>query len=631
MQSTSVPERFRPLVSATEELARRFAGAGRTLYLVGGSVRDALFSGGEPSGDVDLTTDARPDETERLVRGWADDVWLQGARFGTVGARKDGRDYEITTHRAEVYVPESRKPEVSFGDNIDVDLSRRDFTINALALRLPDMELIDPFDGLGDLAAGRLRTPLDPEISFGDDPLRMLRAARFAARFSLEPDPALVAAVERMHGRLSIVSAERIRDELDKIVMVDVPSQALWFVLRTGLAEDFLPELPGLALEQDPIHRHKDVLAHTLAVVDKTSADRLLRLAALFHDVGKPRTRAITDGGVSFHHHEVVGARMTRTRMEALRYPAAEVDTVVRLVELHLRFHTYRLGWTDKAVRRYVRDAGPLLDRLNELTRCDCTTRNAAKARALARRMDELEARIAELREQEELDSLRPDLDGNQVMELLGIGPGRAVGQALGFLMELRLDEGPLGEEEAAARLRAWWAAQPLSRRGYPRPMTRITAPESGMGEHIDWALLRPKMAAGMGKLSEAVYGNSQLSVREREAARWTIALINDCAVCRDTRARDGEHAGAGEPFYAEVSDWRSATGLSERERLAAEFAERFALDHLGMDDELWGRLHVAYGDEELADLTICCGTFLGMGRTLAVVGVRAPEQRILV
>ncbi len=288
----------------------------------------------------------------------------------------------------------------------------------------------------------------------------MLRAARLMARFSLEPDPALSAAVKRMHGRLSIVSAERIRDELDKMLLVDVPSVALWFVVRTGLAEDFLPELPGLALEQDPIHRHKDVLAHTLAVVDKTSKNRLLRLAALFHDVGKPRTRAITAGGVSFHHHEVVGARMTRTRMEALRYSTADVDTVVRLVELHLRFHTYRLGWTDKAVRRYVSDAGPHLDLLNELTRCDCTTRNAAKAKALARRMDELEARIAVLREQEELDSLRPDLDGNQVMELLGVGPGRAVGQALAFLMELRLDEGPLGEEAAAARLKEWWASQ---------------------------------------------------------------------------------------------------------------------------------------------------------------------------
>ena len=466
MQSTSVPERFRPYVSATEEIARRFAAAGRTLYLVGGSVRDALFPDAAGVGsDIDLTTDARPDETERLVRGWADDVWTQGARYGTIGARKDGAVYEITTHRAEVYVPESRKPEVTFGDDIVVDLSRRDFTINALALRLPDMELIDPFNGLGDLAAGRLRTPLDPEVSFGDDPLRMLRAARFAARFSLEPDPALTAAVERMHGRLSIVSAERIRDELDKMLMVDVPSQALGFVVRTGLAEDFLPELPAMALEQDPIHRHKDVLAHTLAVVDKTSKNRLLRLAALFHDVGKPRTRAITEGGVSFHHHEVVGARMTRARLEALRYPSAEIDTVVRLVELHLRFHTYRLGWTDRAVRRYVRDAGPLLGLLNELTRCDCTTRNASKARALARRMDELEARIEELRQREQLEALRPDLDGTQVMELLGIGPGRAVGQALAFLMELRLDEGPLGEAEAAARLRAWWAEQQAGRR----------------------------------------------------------------------------------------------------------------------------------------------------------------------
>ncbi len=459
VQSTSVPERFLPYVEATEELARRFAAAGKTLFLVGGSVRDALFPGaGDGESDFDLTTDARPDEIERLMRGWADDVWTQGARFGTIGARKASRVYEITTHRAEAYVPDSRKPEVTFGDDIEVDLSRRDFTINALALRLPEMELIDPFDGLGDLAAGRLRTPLDPEVSFADDPLRMLRAARFAARFSLEPDPALTDAVRHMHGRLSIVSAERIRDELDKMLMVDVPSKALWFVVRNGLADEFFPELPAMALEQDPIHRHKDVLAHTLAVVDKTSKNRLLRLAALFHDIGKPRTRTISDGGVSFHHHEVVGARMTRTRMEALRYPSADVDTVVRLVELHLRFHTYRLGWTDKAVRRYVRDAGPYLDMLNELTRCDCTTRNASKARALARRMDELEARIAELRAQEELDSLRPDLDGNQVMQLLDLKPGRAVGEAMQFLTDLRLDDGPLGEEEAARRLREWWA-----------------------------------------------------------------------------------------------------------------------------------------------------------------------------
>ena len=314
--------------------------------------------------------------------------------------------------------------------------------------------------GLADLAARRLRTPLDPEVSFADDPLRMLRAARFVAQLELEPDPPLVEAIRVGHRRLSIVSAERIRDELDKIVMVPVPSVALWFVVRTGLAEEFLPELPGLSLEQDPIHRHKDVLAHTLAVVDKTSPDRLLRLAALFHDVGKPKTRAFVDGGVTFHHHEVVGARMTRNRMQALRYPNDEVEVVTELVQLHLRFHTYQLGWTDRAVRRYVRDAGPLLDRLNELTRSDCTTRNANKAKALGRRMDELEARIADLRQQEELDAIRPDLDGTQVMEELGLGPGRQVGRALAFLLELRLEEGPLGEVEARKRLTEWWREQ---------------------------------------------------------------------------------------------------------------------------------------------------------------------------
>lgn len=476
-----VPERFRSLVDATSELAERFALAGRSLYLVGGSVRDALVGDGPgavaseagagldrvdvPEPDYDLTTDARPDEIERIVGAWADEVWTQGKRFGTIGCRRSGRVYEITTHRAEVYREDSRKPEVTFGDDIEVDLSRRDFTINALALRLPEMTLIDPFGGLDDLVNRRLRTPLDPEVSFSDDPLRMLRAARFAARFHLEPDEALVDAVRTGHGRLVIVSAERVRDELDKIVVLEKPSIALWFVVETGLAQEFLPELPALALEQDPIHRHKDVLAHTLAVVDKTSAgspapDRLLRLAALFHDVGKPRTRAFENGGVTFHHHEVVGARMTRQRMEALRYPGDDVDTVVTLVELHLRFHTYRLGWSDKAVRRYARDAGPLLDRLNELTRCDCTTRNAAKAQALARRMDELERRIAELREKESLEAIRPDLDGTQVMARLGIPPGPLVGEALGFLLELRLDEGPLGEDEATRRLDEWWATK---------------------------------------------------------------------------------------------------------------------------------------------------------------------------
>jgi poly(A) polymerase len=459
------PERLRPLVEATRALSDRFASAGHSLYLVGGSVRDAIVSEPEPggpqrNGDLDFTTDARPDSIEAVVSGWADAVWTQGKRFGTIGCRKGDQIYEITTHRAEVYRPDSRKPEVVFGDRVEDDLARRDFSINAMALRLPELELIDPFDGLADLSVRRLRTPLDPELSFADDPLRMLRAARFIAKLELEPAPELVEAVTTGHERLSIVSAERIRDELDKIMVVEVPSVALWFVVRTGLAAEFLPELPGLALEQDPIHRHKDVLAHTLAVVDKTRPDRLLRLAALFHDVGKPRTRAFVDGGVTFHHHEVVGARMTRHRMLALRYPTDDVEVVTELVNLHLRFHTYRLGWTDRAVRRYVRDAGPLLERLNELTRCDCTTRNANKARALARRMDELEARIADLRRQEELDAIRPELDGTQVMETLGLQPGRDVGRALAFLLELRMDDGPLGEDEARSRLVDWWASR---------------------------------------------------------------------------------------------------------------------------------------------------------------------------
>jgi poly(A) polymerase len=459
------PERLRPLVDATADLSDRFRSAGHTLYLVGGSVRDAIVAevdapALEAGPDLDFTTDARPDDIEAMLRGWADAVWTQGKRFGTIACLRGSQKYEITTHRAEAYHPDSRKPDVAFGDRIEDDLARRDFTVNAMALRLPELELIDPYGGLGDLAERRLRTPLDPEVSFADDPLRMLRAARFIAKLDLEPTEELVAAVRAGHDRLSIVSAERVRDELDKIMVVPVPSTALWFIVRTGLADEFVPELPGLALEQDPIHRHKDVLGHTLAVVDKTSPDRLLRLAALFHDVGKPRTRAFVDGGVTFHHHEVVGARMTRKRMQALRYPNDEVDLVTELVNLHLRFHTYRLGWTDRAVRRYVRDAGPLLDRLNELTRCDCTTRNAAKARALDRRMDELESRIAQLREQEELDAIRPDLDGAQVMAHLGIPPGRAVGEALSHLLELRMDEGPLGEEEAFRRLDAWWAAQ---------------------------------------------------------------------------------------------------------------------------------------------------------------------------
>ena len=356
---------------------------------MGGSVRDALLD--RVPQDIDVTTDARPDVIEHIVRPWADHVWPQGQRFGTVGCEKDGVTIEITTFRAEVYRPESRKPEVVYADDLETDLSRRDFTVNAMAIRLPEPELVDPFGGAADLAARRLRTPLGPEVSFVDDPLRMLRAARFVAEFQLEPAPDLVAAVETLRHRLEIVSAERIRDELSKLLMADDPSAGLWFLAETGLSDEFLPELNSMRLEQDPIHTHKDVLAHTIAVVKNTRPELILRLAALFHDVGKPKTRSFASGGVSFHHHEVVGARMTEERMRALKYPNDVVDAVVKLVYLHLRIHTYAMGWTDKAVRRYVRDAGDLLDELNHLQRCDCTTRNKNQARVLARRMDELE------------------------------------------------------------------------------------------------------------------------------------------------------------------------------------------------------------------------------------------------
>ncbi len=457
--SDVIPARLQPVLDEVRPLAEAFAAAGHRLYLVGGIVRDQLL-GKELTerSDIDLTTDARPDDIKRVVAPLADALWTQGERFGTIGVKLGERTFEITTHRAESYAADSRKPEVSFGDDIADDLARRDFTVNAMALSVPDHELIDPFDGAADLAAGRLRTPLSPDVSFTDDPLRMLRAARFVAGYGLEPDAELVAAVRTHAHRLEIVSAERIRDELDKLLVVTDPSAGLWFVVDTGLAELFLPELAQMRLEQDPIHHHKDVLAHTIAVVANTRPRRIVRLAALLHDVGKPKTRSFTSEGVTFHHHEVVGARMARDRMQALKYSNDDVEAVRQLVYLHLRFHTYGLGWTDAAVRRFVRDAGPVLDDLIELTRCDCTTRNKRKAAMLSRRMDELEERIAALEAEEELKAIRPDLDGRQVMDHLGMGPGRHIGQALDFLLELRLDEGPLGEDEAFRRLDAWWA-----------------------------------------------------------------------------------------------------------------------------------------------------------------------------
>jgi poly(A) polymerase len=439
-----------------------FEAAGARLYLVGGVVRDALADRLDEDSDFDFTTDALPAVTEGILAGWADSVWSQGKRFGTIGGAKGARRVEITTHRAEQYGASSRKPDVVFSTALEADLARRDFTVNAMALSLPDLQLVDPFNGVGDLAEKKLKTPLAPEVSFTDDPLRMLRAARFIAGYGLRPGPELVEAVTLLRGRLDIVSDERVRDELDKLMVVTDPSEGLWFLLKTGLAEEFLPELPALALEQDPVHRHKDVLAHTVAVVQRARPDRIVRLAALFHDVGKPKTRSFGPGGaVSFHHHEIVGARMTRDRMRALRYPADDIDKVSGLVELHLRFHTYGMGWTDSAVRRYVRDAGDLLDQLNELTRSDCTTRNPARAKALAQRMEELEARIAELREKEELAAMRPDLDGREIMAHLGIRPGPVVGRALAYLLEARLEDGPHDHDAATKLLYEWWAAQP--------------------------------------------------------------------------------------------------------------------------------------------------------------------------
>ena len=461
-----IPDRARAVLDPIGPLAERFTDAGHRLFLVGGIVRDVLAD--RPLGernDVDLTTDATPPQIKALVAPVADALWTQGERFGTIGCTIAGVDYEITTHRAEVYLPDSRKPQVDFATEIDADLSRRDFTINAMALEVTSDEptLIDPFDGVADLAGRVLRTPVDPDVSFSDDPLRMMRAARFISSFELTPTDELLASVRSMADRLEIVSAERIRDELCKLVVVPDPSAGLWFLHDTGLADVFLPELPAMRLEQDPIHRHKDVLAHTIAVVRKSPPQLLVRLSALFHDVAKPKTRSIGANGVSFHHHEVVGARMTKDRMRALRFSNEMVADVSRLVYLHLRFHTYEMGWTDSAVRRFVRDAGPLLPELLALTRSDCTTRNQRKAEALERRIDDLEARIEQLQEAEELASIRPDLDGAAVMAHLGVPPGPIVGRALDHLLELRLDRGPMDHEAALVALGEWWAGQPES------------------------------------------------------------------------------------------------------------------------------------------------------------------------
>ena len=453
-----------------DDLAKRFRVAGHELYLVGGSVRDALLE--REHWDYDFATDAKPDEVLQLVAGWHEGKWLQGVEFGTVGVAKQGHRLEITTFREERYAEGSRKPEVTPLPTIEADLARRDFTINAMAVRLPERTFIDPFGGVADLARKLLRTPGNPSDSFSDDPLRMLRAARFVALLDVEPDPTVVRSMTEMRERLPIVSAERIRDELTKILNTNQPSKGLDLATQTGLCDLFLPELPALQLEQDPVHRHKDVYRHTLAVVDKivaseppgTGPDTALRMAALLHDIGKPATRRIGPEGVSFHHHEVVGAQMARKRLQTLRFPSDFVDEVSELIALHLRFHTFRSGWSDSAVRRYVRDAGPLLDRLNRLVRSDSTTRNKMRARELSVAMDTLEERIARLAAEEDLKRIRPPIDGHEVMSHLGVGPGPVIGEALDHLLEIRLERGEYSKDEAFAMLDDWAGARGLDR-----------------------------------------------------------------------------------------------------------------------------------------------------------------------
>ncbi|HYI58018.1 MAG TPA: CCA tRNA nucleotidyltransferase [Microlunatus sp.] len=467
------------IAPVADRLGLLFAKAGFTLYLVGGSVRDALR--GELGHDLDFTTDARPADIEQILRTVTSTVWTIGKEFGTVGCRVDepaasgsGVEswvIEVTTFRSDLYIADSRKPQVRFGDTLEGDLVRRDFTVNAMAVELPSKRFVDPYGGLAHLAEGLIDTPATAEQSFSDDPLRMMRAARFTSQLMFRPAPRVVEAMTAMADRIAIVSAERVRDELSKLLLTPQPRPGLGLLVHTGLADRVLPELSALRLERDEHHRHKDVYQHSLTVLEQaidledrlpSQPDLVNRLAALLHDIGKPATRRFEAGGkVSFHHHDVVGAKLARKRLKALRYSADEVDAVAELIELHLRFHGYGDGqWTDSAVRRYVRDAGDQLDRLHVLTRADCTTRNKAKADRLRRAYDSLEARIDELAQEEELAALRPDLDGTQIMAILGIPPGREVGEAYRFLLELRIEEGPLGPERAEAELRAWWAVR---------------------------------------------------------------------------------------------------------------------------------------------------------------------------
>ena len=501
---------LREQVPAVAEIGRLFARHGCELALVGGLIRD-VFLGRPATGDLDLTTDATPEQVLALVDGWADATWTVGIAFGTVGLRKGSAFFEITTYRSEQYRATSRRPDVQYGRSLEEDLSRRDFTINAIAARLPGYELVDPFDGLDALREKVLRTPGRPEDSFSDDPLRILRAARFAATLGFTVAPDVRAAMTDQAPRLEIVSAERITAELTKLILTPDPVPGIDLLVQTGVADQVLPEVSRLRMEADEHHRHKDVYQHSLTVLRRAielepfyglTGDLTVRLAALLHDIGKPKTRSLLpDGRVAFHHHEVVGAKMARRRLTELRFPNDVVRDVSRLVELHLRFHGYSEGatkgpggsdapepaWTDSAVRRYVRDAGPLLIRLHVLTRADCTTRNQAKAKRLARAYDGLEERIAELGEQEELARIRPELDGNEIMQILGLAPGPLVGKAYAFMLELRLARGPIGREQATQELLRWAAEE-----GIPVPeIPETSEPETGP------ALLDPESGPG--------------------------------------------------------------------------------------------------------------------------------------
>ncbi|MGO1053835.1 CCA tRNA nucleotidyltransferase [Crossiella sp. CA198] len=468
-QQNAVVELMR-IAPVADELAQRFAAAGHRLYLVGGSVRDALL--GRPLTDLDFTTDARPEQVRALLTGWAEAIWDTGIAFGTLGAVKHGATVEITTFRADSYDRVGRNPEVVFGETIEADLVRRDFTVNAMAVQLPAKTFVDPHDGAAALVARMLDTPATPEESFADDPLRMLRACRFVAQLGFEVAPRVLTAMRAMAGEIQRITAERVQAELSKLLCGAQPRRGLELLVDTGLAEFVLPEVPAMRLAIDEHHQHKDVYQHSLVVLEQAialedpdnSPDLVLRLAALLHDIGKPDTRRFEPGGgVSFHHHEVVGAKMARKRLRALKYSKEITEAVAQLVYLHLRFHGYGKGeWTDSAVRRYVTDAGPMLSRLHKLVRADCTTRNKRKAAALQRTYDDLEVRIDRIAAEEDLRRVRPDLDGNAIMELLGLPPGPLVGKAWTFLKELRLDRGPLAPEEAEAELLAWAKEQGL-------------------------------------------------------------------------------------------------------------------------------------------------------------------------